>query len=66
MREETKRVYCANPAHQYGDHDQSCMPSAEPGNAELRLLRAIYGLCPDCDKTESHDHPGGVQYYGDE
>ena len=50
------RTYCTNSDHGYGEHDATCMPPAEPGNAELRLLRAIFGLCPLCDKVEEHEH----------
>ena len=53
----TGRAHCTNPEHQPGDHDASCMPPADPNNPELRLLRAIYGLCSLCDRTEDHTHP---------
>lgn len=52
----TSRTYCTNPEHGDGEHDQSCVPPAEPDNPELRLYRAIYGLCPFCNQTEEHDH----------
>lgn len=29
---------------------------ADPGNKYLRLLRAVYGLCPDCDREDEHVH----------
>jgi hypothetical protein len=45
--------------HKPGEHDASCMPPADPDNADLRLLRAIYGLCPLCDRTDQHGHPYG-------
>lgn len=47
------RTYCTNPSHQPGQHSAACCPPAEPGNPELRLLRAIFGLC---DRTDKHDH----------
>lgn len=50
------RVYCASPQHKPGDHDITCMPPAEPRNPELRLLRAIYGLCPDHDACTPDMH----------
>lgn len=28
----------------------------EPGNKHVRLLRAVFGLCPDCDNEEPHEH----------
>lgn len=43
------RTYCTQD-HEPGNHDASCMPPAEPGNPELRLLRAIFGLCPYCNE----------------
>ena len=69
----SSRVYCTNPVHRDGDHDPSCIPPAEPDNPELRLMRAIWGLCPDCDDTEEHEHPqrqenwyGPEYYYAEE
>lgn len=53
----TPRTYCTRPGHQEGQHDISCVPPAEPDNPELRLLRAIYGLCPDHDQCTPADHP---------
>jgi hypothetical protein len=50
------KSYCTNPDHHDGDHDQSCMPPAEPMNGELRLLRAIFGLCGFCDRKDPHEH----------
>jgi len=29
---------------------------ADPANARLRLLRSVFGLCPDCDSDEEHEH----------
>jgi hypothetical protein len=52
----TRRVYCTNPEHKDGEHTAACTPPAEPCNKELRLIRAIFGLCPDCDRTSRHDH----------
>lgn len=49
-------VYCTVPAHQDGEHDPSCTPPADPRNPELRLIRAIFGLCGTCDRTDDHDH----------
>lgn len=51
------RVYCTNPEHGDGEHSPSCMPPADPANPELRLIRAIWGLCPVCDETGEHAHP---------
>jgi hypothetical protein len=48
--------YCGNPGHGYGDHSASCMPPADPSDPELRLLRAIFGLCPLCDRAGEHEH----------
>ena len=48
-------IYCTK-FHRDGEHDQSCIPPAEPKNKELRLIRAIWGLCPDCDNKEEHEH----------
>ncbi len=55
------RTYCTA-GHQPGEHDGSCLPPADPANRELRLVRAIFGRCPDCDRTEAHEHdtPGEV------
>lgn len=47
---------CTNPDHQDGDHGIECMPPADPAWPELRLLRAIYGLCPNCDIEDEHEH----------
>lgn len=47
---------CTVPEHQDGEHDASCCPPADPGNPELRLLRAIFGLCPICDVEAPHGH----------
>jgi hypothetical protein len=33
------------------------LPRADSTSPETRLLRAIYGQCPDCDQTETHEHP---------
>ena len=32
------------------------MPPADPADREVRLLRAIYGLCPECDREDEHEH----------
>lgn len=56
----TSRLYCTNPEHGDGEHDKSCTPPADPGNPELRLIRAIFGLCPDCDNPDDHEHPCAV------
>ena len=34
----------------------SVIPPVDPDNPETRLLRAIFGVCPDCEETESHEH----------
>lgn len=39
-----------------GMHDMSCMPAADATDPELRLLRAIFGLCPICDSMHEHEH----------
>ena len=51
------RVYCTKAEHGYGKHDASCISPAEPGNPELRLLRAIWVLCPDHDSCTPASHP---------
>lgn len=50
------RTYCTKPEHRDGEHSVDCIPPAEPDNPELRLIRAIWGLCPECDLTEPHVH----------
>ena len=50
------RVYCTNPWHGHGEHTAACVPPAEPGNLDLRLIRALYGLCPDCNDLQPHTH----------
>lgn len=40
------------------DADGSEMPAADPSDPEVRLLRAVFGLCPDCDSKEPHSHEG--------
>jgi hypothetical protein len=47
--------YCSQ-GHRYGEHDASCIAPADPDDPELRLLRAIFGLCPLCDRTDDHRH----------
>jgi hypothetical protein len=42
--------------HRPGEHDITCCPPADPDDAATRLLRAIYGLCSLCDRTEPHGH----------
>ena len=42
------------------EHGASCLPPADPRDPELRLLRAIYGLCPICDVPEPHRHSNDV------
>lgn len=32
------------------------LPPADPDNPETRLLRAIFGACPDCDETDPHEN----------
>lgn len=59
MATEPEYPYCTVLGHKMGDHDQACVPAAVPGNPELRLFRAIMGLCPDCNRTEEHEHPDG-------
>lgn len=49
-------AYCTVPEHQDGEHSAACLPPADPGNPELRLIRAIWGLCSICDETTEHEH----------
>lgn len=49
-------MYCTIPAHQDSEHDASCLPPADRNSPELRLIRAIWGLCGACDRTDDHDH----------
>lgn len=49
------KTYCTK-GHGYGQHDASCMPPADPANPELRLIRAIFGLCPECNNRGLHVH----------
>lgn len=49
-------IYCTNPRHTGKKHDVNCIPPADPTIPELRLVRAIYGLCPDCDNPWPHIH----------
>jgi hypothetical protein len=50
------KAYCTNPDHQPGEHDQACTPPADPHDAALRLIRAVFGLCAVCDRSDDHDH----------
>jgi hypothetical protein len=50
------KSYCTNKSHGYGEHDASCCPPADPRDPELRLIRAIFGLCSLCDVTDPHSH----------
>ena len=54
-------THCTNSAHSPGQHDATCMPPADPSNANLRLLRAIFGLCPNCNETAPHLCPANAQ-----
>jgi hypothetical protein len=54
---------CTVPGHGDGEHNQSCVPPADPAYLALRLLRAIYGLCPDCDNEDHHDHEPPLEPY---
>lgn len=49
-------VYCTMPEHGYGEHTVACVPLADQNDKQLRLLRAIWGLCPDCNRTDEHEH----------
>ena len=49
-------TYCTVRKHQDGQHDAGCLPPADPRNPELRLLRAIFGLCSLCDREDEHEH----------
>lgn len=33
-------------------------PPLDPGNPGTRLLRVIFGACPDCDHDEESHHDG--------
>jgi hypothetical protein len=37
--------------------EEGWTPPLDPGDPGARLLRAIFGLCPDCDRTDEHSHP---------
>lgn len=51
------RVYCTvQPHHADGEHTADCVPPADPANPELRLIRAIWGLCSYCNRTDEHEH----------
>jgi hypothetical protein len=50
------KVYCTK-GHGLGQHHVDCIPPADPNDLELRLIRVIFGLCPDCDMTDYHEHP---------
>ena len=52
--DRNRTYYCTR--HQPGEHDRSCVPPANPHDPELRLLRAIYGLCALCDNDQPHEH----------
>jgi hypothetical protein len=56
MREAYGRVYCTDSSHGEGEHNRGCIPPADPLDAALRLIRAIYGLCSLCDVTQDHEH----------
>jgi GNAT superfamily N-acetyltransferase len=58
-------TYCGNPAHGYGEHDQFCMPPADPRSPEIRMIRAIWGLCAWCNRTDMHDHPEVASIFKD-
>jgi hypothetical protein len=32
------------------------VPRADPASSPVRLMRAIFGACPDCDRTDEHEH----------
>lgn len=32
------------------------IPLANPAHPPTRLLRSIFGYCPDCDETREHAH----------
>lgn len=49
-------TWCTNIKHQDGGHDASCLPPADPQDPELRLIRAIFGLCGICDQEMPHEH----------
>lgn len=43
-------------ARSHYEHERDSIPNANPDDVNLRLLRAIYGLCPDCNRTDKHAH----------
>jgi hypothetical protein len=53
---ESKRAYCTNPAHGYGEHDRMCVPPADPTNPNIRMIRVLWGLCGYCNDTDDHTH----------
>lgn len=53
------RVFCTDPSHRPGQHNAECLPPADPADPELRLMRAIFGLCGLCKETEPHEHDPG-------
>jgi hypothetical protein len=59
-------THYTNQKHVPGEHNASCAPPADPRNPELRLLRAIFGLCAFCDSPLPHEHsPAEIgRYYG--
>jgi hypothetical protein len=42
--------------HRQDQHTAACIPAADPRDKDLRLIRAVFGLCPDCDRTDVHSH----------
>lgn len=47
---------CTVPGHQPGEHTQECVPPANPDVPEIRLIRALHGLCPDHDTCPPGAH----------
>jgi hypothetical protein len=46
-----------------GGYQPGDVPPPDPDSPETRLLRAIFGLCPECERTDPHYHDG--YRYGD-
>lgn len=52
QRPTLKRLYCQR-KHPHGSH---CLPKADPGDLTLCAVRAMFDLCPLCDRPDHHLH----------
>lgn len=54
---DLNKVLCTKwPKCEPGKHSVDCIPPADPSSPEIRILRCVFGLCPDCDESpEAHD-----------